>query len=862
MPAAGTVLSGENPLLISPLSLFLLQTCVVVCTSRLLAVGLKWVNQPQVMAEILGGIVLGATALSRITAFKNSLFPEASLPLMKLVADLGLVLYLFLVGLELDPVHLLKIFKKSVSISVAGIVLPFALGAGVSKVIYDNYADPSVSFVSFLLFTGVAMSITAFPVLARILTERKLLHTKVGQATISAAAVDDFIAWTLLVLVIALINNSGSGGGNASSYATAVYVFLCVVAWALFLWFAVRPLILRMVKLAEDREHLQQVLLFTVFTLVLFSGWFTEIIGVQAIFGGFLVGVIIPHEHGFARKIAHQIEDLVTIVFLPLFFAYSGLNTDLTLLRDGKSWMFVALICFVACAGKMLGCTLTARISGLDWRESSTVGILMNTRGLVQIIVLNVGLNAGVITPQIFSMFVLMAVFTTFLTVPLVSVVYPTSYYLGESESSDLEGVQRADESAVVQDESQLRVLVCLPSMNVVSPMMTLCTMISGSTYLTSFSVYALRLIKSDSRMSTVMRVAEQDLTVTLDPILNVFRTFSTLHGWTSFPLLEYTEPSAVSDAVVRAAKHAGAGLVLIPQSASNTTSDAPSTPTHYAATSPAKLQSSWIGETGTQAMCRVVAEVGAQLPGATVVHFLDRGFMALNSREGISGVGSQASVSAQSSLQNVFGERPGSAGSAGLVPEQASLRPSVGTARLKLPRLNLGSSGASMGASVGGGSAVGNRIVVVLVVAGVADTSEAEAVRFVRNLTDTQPTACSVVFETHVVKLGWSKAAKSSDTIASAGDEESAGKLLTGATSIQLDTDDVTVVTDRLGILVRNREDLVVIGENVFKVGFAIADPSVQEHLAAVAPHDFSNLERWLHYGCAASVAFVHGHK
>ncbi|KAI8613606.1 Cation/H+ exchanger, partial [Chytriomyces sp. MP71] len=167
------------------------------------------VNQPAVMAEILGGLVLGATGLSRIPAFKENVFPAASLPLLKLVADLGLLLYLFLVGLELDPVHLLKIFKKSVSISVAGIVLPFALGAGVANIIYASYADPSVSFTSFLLFTGVAMSITAFPVLARILTERNLLHTKVGQATISAAAVDDFIAWTLLVLVIALINNSG-----------------------------------------------------------------------------------------------------------------------------------------------------------------------------------------------------------------------------------------------------------------------------------------------------------------------------------------------------------------------------------------------------------------------------------------------------------------------------------------------------------------------------------------------------------------------------------------------------------------------------------------------------------------------------
>ncbi|KAI9353765.1 Cation/H+ exchanger [Obelidium mucronatum] len=424
---AGTILSGANPLTISPVALFLIQTCVIIVTSRLLTFPLKWLHQPSVVAEVLGGIVLGASCLSKIPAFKNNLFPAASMPLLKLVAELGLIFYLFLVGLELDPVELLKVFKKSVSISVAGIALPFALGCSIATVIYNEYADPTVSFVSFLLFMGISMSITAFPVLARILTERKLLHTKVGQATISAAAVDDFIAWALLVLVIALINNSKTGEGGAASYLTAVYVCLCIIAYALFLWYAIRPILRRLLVLSQDREHLNQLLLFVVFTLVLFSAWFTEIIGVQAIFGAFLVGVIMPHEHGFAVKLATQIEDLITIVFLPLFFAYSGLNTRLDLLDDGKSWGFVFLVCVIACAGKMIGCTLSARFSGLNWRESSAVGILMNTRGLVQIIVLNVGLHAGVITDKIFAMFVLMAIFTTFLTVPLIAVVYPYS---------------------------------------------------------------------------------------------------------------------------------------------------------------------------------------------------------------------------------------------------------------------------------------------------------------------------------------------------------------------------------------------------------------------------------------------------
>ncbi|KAI9353589.1 Cation/H+ exchanger [Obelidium mucronatum] len=427
MVESGTILSGANPMSISPVALFLIQTCLIIATSRLLTIPLKWLRQPAVIAEVLGGLLLGASCLSQIPAFKENVFPKSSMPMIKLVAEIGLIFYLFLVGLELDPVELIKTFKKSVSISVAGIAIPFALGCAIANLIYVNYADPTVSYVSFLLFMGISMSITAFPVLARILTERKLLHTPVGQATISAAAVDDFIAWALLVLVIALINNSKHGDGGPQTYLTALYVCLCIIAYAVFLWMAIRPVLRRLLLASVGQEHLHQLLLFFVFLLVLFSSWFTEIIGVQAIFGAFLVGVIMPHDHGFAVKLASQIEDLVTIVFLPLFFAYSGLNTRLGLLDDAQSWGFVFLVCVVACAGKMIGCTVSAKFSGLNWRESTAVGILMNTRGLVQIIVLNVGLNAGVITDKIFAMFVLMAIFTTFLTVPLISVVYPFS---------------------------------------------------------------------------------------------------------------------------------------------------------------------------------------------------------------------------------------------------------------------------------------------------------------------------------------------------------------------------------------------------------------------------------------------------
>ncbi|KAI9338275.1 Cation/H+ exchanger, partial [Zopfochytrium polystomum] len=425
MVSQTSIISGGDPFAVSALSLLLIQAFVVILTARLLSFVLRYLRQPVVVSEVIGGLILGGSALCRIPAFKNRLFPDTSLPGFSLVANFGLVFYLFLIGLELDPSKLLKSVRSSVPISLAGIALPFGLGVAVARLIYDRYADQKVAFSSFLIFTGVAMSITAFPVLARILTERRLLQTKVGQATISAAAIDDVTAWTLLVLVIAIINNASSANADFHNYLTAVYVFFVVVGYVVFLWFTVRPLYRYLLAKAQKTEGAESSLLFVTFLLVLVSSWFTEVIGVHAIFGGFLVGAVIPHDFGFARKLVAQIEDLIMIVFLPLYFAYSGINTRLDQLNDAQSWGFVVLVIVTACAGKLIGCTSAAKLSGLSWRESTAVGILMNTKGLVELIVLNLGLQAGVITSQIFSIFVVMAVITTLMTIPLLSIVYP-----------------------------------------------------------------------------------------------------------------------------------------------------------------------------------------------------------------------------------------------------------------------------------------------------------------------------------------------------------------------------------------------------------------------------------------------------
>lgn len=300
--SSGTFVDGVSPIT-EDISLFLVQVLLIVILSRVLGYFLSYINQPSVISEVVGGIILGPTCLSRIPAFHNNVFPQESLPRLKLFADFGLILYLFLVGLELDVMKTARDFKKSALISIAGIILPFIMGVAASKVLYDVYGDPAVPFTSFFVFCGVAMSITgifllmkAFPVLARILASRKLMATEVGQFTLSAAATDDAIAWCLLILVVALIN-------NPSKSINALIVFVIVMAYGLFLFFCIRPIFLWMIKRSSPEYVASEMNLTFVFLVLCASSWFTQGVGVHSIFGAFLTGLIVPHEEGFAIKV-------------------------------------------------------------------------------------------------------------------------------------------------------------------------------------------------------------------------------------------------------------------------------------------------------------------------------------------------------------------------------------------------------------------------------------------------------------------------------------------------------------------------------------------------------------------------------
>ncbi|KAG8695339.1 K(+)/H(+) antiporter, partial [Ceratobasidium sp. 423] len=421
----GGLLNGSDPTKYNthdPIRLFIVQLGVIMLMTQLLSLFLGRIRQPKVIAEVLGGIILGPTAMGRIPGFTEHVFPDPSRPFLALVANIGLVLFLFLVGLEIDVAVIKRNAKTSMTISAGGMILPFGLGAAVAIPVYRHFIDPeAASFGHFLLFVGVAYSITAFPVLCRILVALELLDTTVGIVVLSAGVGNDVVGWTLLALTVALV--------NASTGLTALYVLLCAVGWALFILYPVKRGMLWFARWTGSVESGPSPLFMTVTILLVFgSAFFTDIIGVHAIFGGFLAGLAIPHEGGLAIALTEKLEDMVSIIFLPLYFTLSGLSTNLGLLDNGLTWGFTILICVTAYIGKFCGGSLAAKFAGFSTRESATIGTLMSCKGLVELIVLNVGLSAGILSTRVFSMFVLEALVLTFATTPVTLWLYPLKH--------------------------------------------------------------------------------------------------------------------------------------------------------------------------------------------------------------------------------------------------------------------------------------------------------------------------------------------------------------------------------------------------------------------------------------------------
>ncbi|KAF9222970.1 hypothetical protein BS17DRAFT_735128 [Gyrodon lividus] len=586
----GGLLTGTDPTAFTvsdPLRLWIIQVAVIIMMAQLLSLGLRKIKQPKVIAEVLGGILLGPTAFGRIPGFTEHIFPAVSLPYLSLVANIGLCLFLFLVGLEIDASVIKRNARMSVIVSLAGIALPFALGAALSLPLYHHFIDSSVHFTYFMLFTGVAYSITAFPVLCRILTELKLLDTNVGIIVLSAGVGNDIVGWTLLALSVALVN-AGSG-------LTALWILLICVAFTIFLIWPVKMLMLWLARKTGSTENGPTMFYMTmVITLLWACAFFTDIVGVNAIFGAFLAGLIVPREGGLAITLTEKLEDMVSIVFLPLYFTLSGLNTNLGLLDNGITWAFTIAIACLSFSGKFGGCTIAARLSGFSWREASTIGSLMSCKGLVELIVLNVGLQAGILSPRVFSMFVLEALTLTFLTTPLVIALYPPERRVrvgnlnGARAPTIGEESGDPDKSTSTIDEEQSwrhRFTVVLDKLDHIPGVMALTQLVlpppsslAGVTSATTMtysaiervnkhdvSVDALRLIELSDRTSAVMKSSVADSLIHTDPLLGIFRTFGELNDLTVSTSLSVVTYDDLARSVADHAKRHASQLVLLP---------------------------------------------------------------------------------------------------------------------------------------------------------------------------------------------------------------------------------------------------------------------------------------------------------
>ena len=396
----------------SPLSILLLQVIVIVAAARLLGALFQKIGQPPVIGEMVAGILLGPSLLGLVApGVQTFLFPVASLGGLRMLSQIGVILFMFVVGIELDVQHLRQSAHAAVLVSHASIVVPFFLGCGSALLLYRSLAPAGVPFSAFALFIGVAMSITAFPVLARILEDRRMTRSNLGSTAIACAAVDDVTAWCMLAVVVAIVKANGLGGSLLTIGLTLLFIAVML--------FVIKPLASQLARVRPDGQAASVGLLAVLFSFVFISALFTELIGIHALFGAFLAGVCMPPDSGLRHFLRERLETFSSVLLLPLFFAFTGLRTQLGLLADWQSWLICGAIVLVAIAGKLLGSMGAARWTGMSWGDSFSLGVLMNTRGLVELIVLNLGYDLGILSPRIFTMLVLMALITTFMTGPL-----------------------------------------------------------------------------------------------------------------------------------------------------------------------------------------------------------------------------------------------------------------------------------------------------------------------------------------------------------------------------------------------------------------------------------------------------------
>ncbi|KAL5981761.1 Cation/H(+) antiporter 19 [Asimina triloba] len=504
-----------------------------------------------------GGILLGPSAAGRSKRFLHAVFPPRSLTVLDTLANLGLIFFLFLVGLELDVRAIRRSSKKALAIAVVGISVPFLLGIGTSVVLRASISR-GVRSGPFLVFIGVALSITAFPVLARILAELKLLTTDIGRIAMGAAAVNDVVAWILLALAIALSSTS------ATSPLVSLWVLLSAVAFVCFAVFTLRPLLGLMARRSPEGEPVKEVYVCMTLTMVLAAGFTTDIIGIHALFGAFVVGMVMPKEGPFAGAMTEKVEDLMSALFLPLYFVSSGLKTDVATIRGGQSWLLLLLVVATACVGKIGGTVAVSMACKMPFREALALGFLMNTKGLVELIVLNIGKDRQVLNDQTFAILVVMALFTTFITTPLMTAVY--------KPAARGNGIpRRTYKHRCIQRnnwDTELRFLACFHANRSIPTLINLIESSRG-TRRGGITVYAMHLMEISERSSAISMVHKARRNGL--PFWNkkhlvvAFEAYRQLSSVTIRPMTAISDYASIHDDICSSARQKRAALIILP---------------------------------------------------------------------------------------------------------------------------------------------------------------------------------------------------------------------------------------------------------------------------------------------------------
>ena len=399
-----------------PLAMLLLQIIAILIAVRIFSYLFKFIGQPGVIGEIMAGIILGPSVLGYFfPEIFGFLFAPGSLGSLEVVSQIGLILFMFVIGLELDLSIIKTKASETLVISHASIIVPFFMGMVFAYFIYSEFAAGLCDFLPFALFLGISVSITAFPVLARIVQERGLSHTPMGMLAIASAANNDVTAWCLLAAVIAI--------AKAGNMMGAVYTLALAVIYIIVMFAVVKPFMKRLGSLYNTQEGINKVMMAVIFLVLIISSFITEVIGIHALFGAFVAGVIMPANINFRRVVSQKIEDIALVLLLPLFFVFTGLRTEIGLINSPHLWTICAALILVSISGKLLGATFSSRLVGESWKDSLSIGILMNTRGLMELIVLNIGYEMGIISAPIYVMFVIMALFTTFMATPSLALI-------------------------------------------------------------------------------------------------------------------------------------------------------------------------------------------------------------------------------------------------------------------------------------------------------------------------------------------------------------------------------------------------------------------------------------------------------